>query len=201
MKSISIEKERESMLCEAPAIDKRGHWMTTFTGRMFYPFDPQIVDMDIMDVGHHLGMQCRYNGACHYFYSVAEHCVLGSYLVPREHAFDFLMHDVAETWTGDLIRPLKHGTSMGVGFGELESNITFVAGIKWDFRSDVSCVKQIDREMIIVEQRNLFPNFPQRDLLDFKVHPKVKLGCWPPLQAKEMFLKRFIELQGERGGE
>lgn len=184
----------DSILCESTPGD-RGHWMTTFSGRKFYPLDPREEDMDIVDVGHHLAMQCRYNGACHAFFSVAEHCVIGSYLVPKEHAYDFLMHDVAETWSGDLIRPLKHGTLLGQHYDTIEDRIFRVARNKWNFNFHPS-VKQIDREMILIEQRQLFPNFPAS--VDWEIHPKIRLECWAPMQAKEMFMKRFIELRGNR---
>ena len=53
----------------------RGSWAQTFTGRQFFPLDPDPQDIDIVDIAHSLAMQCRYNGHTDRFYSVAEHCV------------------------------------------------------------------------------------------------------------------------------
>lgn len=188
------EANQNESVCETMPGD-RGHWMTTYMGRKFYPLDPKSEDMHILDVAHHLSMQCRYNGACQSFYSVAEHCVIGSYLVPPELAFNFLMHDAAETWLGDFIRPIKHGTRIGVLYERMEDKVWDKVGEKWGCHSHPT-VKKIDGEMCLVEMRQLFPIFPDKSLLDYSIHPDVKLHLWNPEIAEANFLMRFEELGG-----
>lgn len=39
---------------------RHGDWMQTFTGRQFWPLDPDAASIDIEDIAHALSMQCRY---------------------------------------------------------------------------------------------------------------------------------------------
>ncbi len=59
------------------------------------------------DIGHGLSNVCRYGGQCDQFYSVAEHSVTMSYLVPSEYALEALFHDATEAYLGDMPTPLK----------------------------------------------------------------------------------------------
>lgn len=83
-------------------------WMQTFTGKAFYPLDPNPDDVDIVDIAHALSLICRYGGHASQFYSVAEHCVLLSQAVSPENALWALLHDATEAYVGDMVRPLKN---------------------------------------------------------------------------------------------
>ena len=50
-------------------------WITTYTGKKFYPAVPDLELISIIDIAHALSMICRYAGHCTKFYSVAEHSV------------------------------------------------------------------------------------------------------------------------------
>src|SRR3989304_3945731 len=45
-------------------------WIQAWTGKVFYPFNPCIEDIDIKDIAHSLSLICRYNGHCREFYCV-----------------------------------------------------------------------------------------------------------------------------------
>ena len=45
-----------------------GNWITTFTGKKFHFLDPRIDEIDIIDIAHHLSLNCRFIGACKEFY-------------------------------------------------------------------------------------------------------------------------------------
>src|SRR5258708_302056 len=87
--------------------DRRGNWMQTYTGRAYWPADPRAEDVCIEDIAHALSLLCRYTGHCKRFYSVAEHSILISQVVPPEYAFFGLMHDAQEAYINDLARPIK----------------------------------------------------------------------------------------------
>lgn len=82
-------------------------YITTFTGIHFSLVNPQPDMVTIEDIAHHLGMVCRWAGATNTFFSVAQHSVLVSKIVPQDLQRWALMHDAAEAYIGDLTRPLK----------------------------------------------------------------------------------------------
>ena len=100
--------------------ERKGDWMQTFTGRQYWPLDPRADEVDPVDIAHHLSMICRYCGASTRFYSVAEHTLGVLYVGLREAdrrlpAFArysrlviaaLLLHDAAEAYCHDLLRPI-----------------------------------------------------------------------------------------------
>lgn len=72
---------------------------------------PELHEVNIRHVAHHLAASARYVGGTARRYSTAEHSILMSYLVPRELAYPTLMHDATEYLTGDMVRHIKHGTT------------------------------------------------------------------------------------------
>lgn len=83
------------------------HHITTFTGRAFNLCDPTPDMVCIEDIAHHLAMVCRWAGATTDFFSVAQHSVLVSKIVPPVLQRWALLHDAAEAYVGDVTRPLK----------------------------------------------------------------------------------------------
>lgn len=80
-----------------------------FTGRRVNPLNVRAGDVDIADIAHSLARQCRFNGQCGGFISVADHCVrVHDMLEGTGHEAWGLMHDAAEAYLGDLIRPMKY---------------------------------------------------------------------------------------------
>ena len=61
-------------------------WIQTYSGRRFSLTEPSAEDVDIDDVAHALSLLCRFTGHVSEHYSVAQHCVIVSRLVPTEHA-------------------------------------------------------------------------------------------------------------------
>lgn len=68
---------------------------------------PDATGMPIEDIAVSLASQNRWSGATVAPYTVAEHAVMTSYLVPEEYAFDALHHDDEEI-TGDDPSPKKN---------------------------------------------------------------------------------------------
>ena len=77
-------------------------------GKKFYPFDPKTEDIDIKDIAHSLSLTCRYNGHGKYLYSVAEHCIRMVDIVSENNKLWALLHDAAETYIGDICKPIKN---------------------------------------------------------------------------------------------
>lgn len=91
--------------------------ISTWTGRRVEPLNLQPRDVNIKDIAHALARQCRYNGHCFGYLSVARHSIWVSGLVEtwtddRHLALHGLLHDAAEAYLGDMPRPLKHSATM-----------------------------------------------------------------------------------------
>lgn len=65
-------------------------FIKTFSGKHFYYDRINKDDIDINDIAVSLSNICRFAGHLSHFYSVAQHAVLCSQLVPQEFAFEAL---------------------------------------------------------------------------------------------------------------
>lgn len=169
----------------------RGSWMQTYTGRQFYPLDPQADDIEPLDIAHSLSMQCRYNGHSHSFMSVAEHCVLMSRAVSPAHALWALLHDATETYVGDMIRPLKVHMP---DFVAAEDAVMVAVAQRFGIDPVMPAeVREVDTRILLDERAALFPA-PAGDW-DIHVEPLgVKIQCWHPSEARRQYLARLGEL-------
>lgn len=105
-------------------LDGDGLWkddpgkMTTITGRRVNPLTMTAEDVVVQDIAHALARQCRYNGHVGGYLSVARHSVwVAERLEEQGHppivVLTGLLHDAAEAYLGDMIRPLKHVGEVG----------------------------------------------------------------------------------------
>lgn len=87
-------------------------YITTVTGKHFYPLNPNSDDIDIKDIAHALSLICRANGHFKYFYSVAQHCIAcAEEAIARGYSWEVilgcLLHDASEAYLCDVTRPVK----------------------------------------------------------------------------------------------
>lgn len=131
-----------------------GDWIQTFSGGQFWPLDPRADEVKLTDIAHQLAKICRFGGATLDFYSVAEHSLRVADLVPPELRLQALLHDAAEAYCGDVVRPLKRNLA---GYDAMESRIAFAIGEKFgvDLVNLHPLVIQADNEMLAVEFRDL----------------------------------------------
>lgn len=176
----------------------------TAKGVLFNVTHPVQAEIDIENIAYQLAMQCRFNGATKGFrhYSVAEHSYLGSFIVPQEAAFAFLLHDAQEAYISDVIRPIKRHD---VFFNELEERVETAVHKKfgldklspeiWDH------VKAADNYMGYIEAQELLhfgysdagrpvPKYTPRIILDTS-----EFGRMSRQNAFKLFMKRFEELR------
>lgn len=144
-------------------MERRGDWMITFTGKRFWPLDPRVDEVCFKDIGHALSMICRYGGHARRFYSVAEHSVLlARYFLEREEggrARFALVHDMAEAYTGDVVRPLKRHWQAAQVI-EHRVSAAIIAAVSPVFApwsvDDVKAVNQADTRITVNEMRALW---------------------------------------------
>jgi len=131
------------------------HYVSTYQGNRFYPLEPRIADVSIEDIAHGLAYQCRFNGQTSVFYSVAQHSLIVAALVPDDLRFAALLHDAAEAYIGDMVKPLK---VLLPAFSEIEDKVTRIIGES--FGVDLSHhpqIKQADLIALATEKRDLMP--------------------------------------------
>src|SRR4051812_37235152 len=135
-----------------------GEWMMTFSGRRFSPLNPRPEEVDFGDIAHALSLLCRYAGHSHRFYSVAEHSrLLAEYFEARGELLNAryaLLHDSAEAYVGDMVRPLKRAMpAFRSAERKVERVIFAAAGLDGEVPQ---AVLDADTAIIANEARDLF---------------------------------------------
>lgn len=174
---------------------RKGDWMQVASGRPFWPLDPRADEVHLDDIAHGLSMLCRFGGHVKKFYSVAEHSVWCSLIVPPEHALQALMHDATEAYCVDIPRPLKRGLS---NYAEIEAAIWTATCERFGLVHDLHpSVKAADNAMCLAEAAQLMTR-PEIDWSATGEPADVKVECWSPDDAKQRFLERYAALTAKR---
>lgn len=171
--------------------DSGGGWIATFTGRKITPLDPDPDDIAIEDIAHALALQCRFTGHVRQFYSVAQHSVMVSQLVPKEQALDGLLHDASEAYLADIARPIKNMPGFGDVYHAAEAKLE--EAVAWHFGTTYPMspeVKVADNLMLWAEMRDLMPVDPPDGVEMYSKEVKP----WGPVLAELKFLARYNKL-------
>lgn len=170
---------------------RRGDWMQTYSGIQFWPLDPRVDEICIEDIAHALSLQCRFNGHCNRFYSVAEHSAIMASFAAPENKLAALLHDAAEAYVCDIPRPLK---SYLTGYAEIEDRVAraiaakFGVAYPWAFE-----VHELDNRILADEAEQIMGKPPADWNLRYP-ELSVHLPCWDPETAEHVFLKVFRHL-------
>jgi 5'-deoxynucleotidase YfbR-like HD superfamily hydrolase len=189
------------------------NWFQTYTGREFWPLNPEPCEIYIEDIAHPLSQICRFTGHTREFYSVAEHCVRVSYQVQRLYlkidrsplrfergrtiALAALMHDASEAYIADVSRPVKYSETFGPIYQAIEANLQSKINRRFDLPEHLPIVKQADDQLLATERRDLLAASPRKWTLDVEPLPE-RIEPWTPEQAEQMFLYRFHALNSAR---
>lgn len=165
------------------------------SGRYFDLTDPHPDQFTFHDIAGALSKICRFGGQINHFYSVAEHCVHCCQLAEKDGQnldtqIAVLMHDAAEAFCGDVVKPLK---IMLPEYAEIERRVESVIAEKFliDFDRESAYVMEIDQAVLIAERRKLFSeddvvwtgeNEVRRVELDVRL--------WIPVTAESQFVKQ-----------
>lgn len=172
--------------------DKRGSFVTTYSGARFFVDECNIQDIPIEDIAHALSMNCRFNGHLEKFYSVAEHSVIVSELVSDEDALSALLHDVSEAFVPDMPRPFK---CMIEGFDAYEERIQKAVAEHYGTKYPLpEHVQWVDKNIVRTEAEELYKSPPSWVEYYDQVCLKGMIVGHPPKIAKEIFLAEFYRL-------
>lgn len=167
----------------------------------YFDFEhPERSVINVEIVAHALSHLCRFTGHCLDFYSVAQHAVVVSHLVPPEFAWEGLHHDDGEAFIGDMVSPLK---KLIPGFKELERRVDAVVWRHFGLPEVLPPeVKRADLVALRTEQRDLMH---QAGGLWTSLHgidpaPHIKIVPMAPALARQAYLDRHAELLSQREG-
>lgn len=175
-------------------------WIITNSGIKFNLLEPTTDMINIQDIAHALSNICRFGGHSNHHYSVAQHSVLASHIVPDQFALTALMHDATEAYIGDMVSPLKHAIPQ---FKQIEQNLWEVIAQKYNLPQFIpEEVKYADLQMLKLEKLRVMPVTEPWDFLsDIKLpHPSVfpnqdmYIYEWSIPLAKHRFIKQFNHL-------
>lgn len=197
----------ESSVKQVPK--ERGPWLHSFSGRPIHPLDLKPEEILLNDIARSLSMQCRYLGHANRFYSVAEHCCFVSDLClawgHKDVALAGLMHDAAEAYIGDIIRPIKRHPAIYEIVKPIEERISRAIAQRFGLiYPEHRLVTFYDNFVIGTEKAELktplatgYEYYTQDWYPDGHIWPAIPwkwvLG-WDPETAEQEFLLRFSRL-------
>ena len=170
-------------------------YLSTHSGRQVSLLDPLPSDINIQDIALGLSRQYRFNGQTSRPYTVAQHCVFVSYLVPPTLALQALLHDAAEAYIGDLPYPVKR---LCPDYQQIEDRLQRAIMRHFNLPAKLSTViKHADLIALATEKRDLMPQAEgeQWEVLE-GVTPNSRqiVDCWGPTRAESSFLNRFAQI-------
>lgn len=165
------------------------------SGRYLDLLDPRPDQFTFLDIAGGLAKICRFGGQIDCYYSVAEH----SYHCAHQAQLDrhstevqqaALLHDAAEAFIGDVVKPLK--MILGEPYAEIERRMEGAISQKFnvDFAAHKATIREIDHAMLIHERLNLFSAdncewVGQREVR--KVDSRIVLHCWDATHSEGIF--------------
>lgn len=165
----------------------------TYTGLEFDVTRPDPALIRIEDIAHALSCMPRFAGHTRWFYSVAQHSVHVSQLVPPHLAKAALLHDATEAYILDMPTPVK---AMLPVYRVMETGLMMAIARAFDcWYIDLAArdeVKHADMVALATEKRDLMRNAPWWSV---PVEPdEVRIVPLLPQQAEQLFLARWAEV-------
>lgn len=181
---------------EFDKMQRKGGWIGTYTGRKFWPMDPNPVEVCIEDIANALSKICRFNGHTTEFYSVAAHCLNVESFIHNKYRSSrlsllALLHDAAEAYVCDLVRPVKR---FMLEYKYMEDSIldaVYAAfNIKPPNEKELHLIGYADDYLLAVEAKHLMKNTN-----DWALAPIPETATLLSFEKdSEQYLRRFEQL-------
>lgn len=170
-------------------------YIETYSGLRVHFNDINEKVITIYDIAHSLSQICRFTGHTKEFYSVAQHSVLvADAQITLAEKRAGLLHDASEAYVNDLPSPLKACTDLG-DYKNLENRFHAIINEKYQINDGMTPnIKKADLVALFTEKRDVLNKSSDWGWGE-NIEPfKDTIIPLPPKEAKELFLKRFIEL-------
>lgn len=173
-------------------------WIQTRSGIAFPLLAPKVEHIDPDDIAHALSHLCRYGGHTRTFYSVAQHSVLVARWLSdtgfgRETALHGLLHDAAEAYCQDVVRPLKK--LLGLAYLDIERAISATIREAFGLDNDVPRIVESADERILADEREaLMWTTPGLDWGPMAEPLGIDIVAWSPEEARHQFTMLLREL-------
>jgi uncharacterized protein len=155
-----------------------------YPGRPVDLFNLKPEDIEVSGVAHSLANLNRFNGHTRFPYSVAQHTIYLSRIVPPRLAKAAFLHDWSEAYVGDMVAPLKDLFSE---FWIYETHIQKLIFDRYDVPfCQLEEVDEYDKALGWEEYYQLFE--PSYGLTNFVIEE------WHWTEAKAWFHERYKEL-------
>ncbi len=176
-----------------------GPTILLYSGRYFDFEDPEGSPFDIGDIARGLSHICRFGGQAGRFYSVAEHSVHVSRIVPVEHALGGLLHDAAEAFCGDMVKPLK---VMCPDYQAVEKRVEAAVMSRFGIALPLDpSIKDADIRMLATEQAQVMGCRDDWEYTEGRpIVEGLTIAGLMPDDAFNLFIDRFEELTGASSG-
>ena len=171
-------------------------WIETSKGNRFDYATPENYKFNTDEIAHALSQLCRFTGHTKEFYSVAQHSIMVSNLLPYNLRLLGLLHDAAEAFIGDINAPLKQLLPQ---VKELENRIQAAIykqyGVAYTAEA-AAMVKEADIMMLLTEKRDLMPGGMPVDKWGDWVKQYKPIRCriepWTPEYARDRFIDECL---------
>lgn len=191
-------------------------WIQTRSNKKLTPRELKVEQVgDIYEIAHSLSLSFRFNRQLATPYSVAEHCVRGSRLLPAAFAGAFLLHELSEVYLPDVPAPLKPFLFVNVMRSIGSEGDAIIARISWSDLEEQHTrvmldalrltsmgpliyspeVRNMDLAMLAGEKRDLVG--PEPEPWGLTVEPPAaltRIDPWSSARAAQEFVSRFSEL-------
>lgn len=165
----------------------------SYTGRLIDYTNPNMDMLNLDDIATSLSNVCRFGGHLNEHYSVAQHTLLVWHLAPDELKRTALLHDAAEAYLGDVIKPVK--VLLGDAYTKLER--PFEELIFKKYGVDIISLKEIkpyDQEALIIE--NNYFRFGKLDFISkfYDINEILPFGT-PRVQLLSLLKSEFLQAE------
>lgn len=162
--------------------------------------NPCVIDISIIDIAAALSKICRFGGHIPQFYSVAQHSVLVAAMACPELKGQALLHDAAEAYLGDVVKPLK--VILGKSYKDLEDRFEDVISDRFYrvYSRTEGAKKEIKKlDLLAYEiEDEAFRRGDERRLRYFHEKYELLSSCeqigWPPVIGQTIFMNTYNQL-------